>query len=199
MGEAAQSTIEKINRTNERIDRLFNARADAANSEFERERRDTMRRHADRCGEHQARYDSAFEPFGKRAPQAAADAFPPDYRRDLFRQGLSMLPSDHDLVGIDPHEDLGSGAIVPMEAKLFEALREQAENPTGDNRADSVNDPKARRVTVDPDTGQRVITYKARRSFIRDFAAPVRHVLRLMDPNKGVVLYGPPFPRMPGR
>jgi hypothetical protein len=66
-------------------------------------------------------------------------------------------------------------------------------------RPPECHDPKARRVVIDPDTGQRVITYKARKSFIRDFAAPVRHVLRLMDPVKGVVLMGPAFPRVPGR
>jgi hypothetical protein len=195
MPESAQSTIEKINRTNERIDRMLNARADSYNSEAERERRDTMRRHADRCTAHQARYDSAFEPFGKRAPQAAADAFPPDYRRDLFRVGQSMLPSDHELAGVDPHDEIGPSAIAAMEAQLLQALREQAENPTGDNRADSVNDPRARRVVVDPDTGQRVTHYIAKRSFIRDFAAPVRHVLRISDGKRAI--WGAPYSYKP--
>jgi hypothetical protein len=165
----AQSALARINRSTDRLDAILNARADALDSRAEEERRDTMRRHADRCGEHRLKYDDAFAPFGRRAPEPAADSFPPDYRRQLFGMGLSMLPSDHDLVGVKP-EELSPAAVIPMEQKLFEALQQQAQTPTGDNRADSVYDPKARRVLVDPDTGQRVTTFVAKTSFIKDFA-----------------------------
>jgi hypothetical protein len=81
------------------------------------------------------------------------------------------------------------------ERQLFEALRSQAENSTGNNRADSVNDPKARREVVDPDTGRKEIRYIAKRSFIRDFAAPVRHVLRFSDGKRA--LWGAPYSYRP--
>jgi hypothetical protein len=192
---SAQAAIDKINATSRKIDALLAARADAADSAAERERRDTMRRHADRCGEHRLRYDAAFEPFGKRAPEPAADAFPPDYRRDLYRMGQSMLPSNHELVGVDPREELTPSAIVPMEAKLLEALREQAERPTGDNRADSVFDPKAKRVHIDPDTGAKQISYLAKNSFVKDFARPGLRVLRFSDGKKA--LWGAPYSYRP--
>jgi hypothetical protein len=188
----AQEALTRINRSSDRIDALLSARADAADSAAEQERRDTMRRYADRCSQHQRNYDDAFAAFGKRAPQAAADAFPPDYRRDLFKTGQSYLPSDHPLSGVDPHEEIGPSAIETMEKQLFDALREQAARPTGDNRADSVFDPKARRVVVDPDTGQRVTTFIAKNSFIKNFAArPLR--VRFVDHKTGRVMAGPPW------
>jgi hypothetical protein len=196
---AAAEALDRIHRTNARLDRILDARADAADSAAEQERRDTMRRHADRCADRRLRYDAAFEPFGKRAPEPMADSFPPDYRRDLFKTAQNYLPSDHPLSGVDPHEEIGASAMPVMEAQLFEALREQAARPTGDNRADSVNDPRARRVHIDPDTGAKEIHYVARKSFIADYAAPVRRVLRIQDPNSGRVLFGPAYPTMPGR
>jgi hypothetical protein len=110
-----------------------------------------------------------------------------------------MLPSGHELTGFNPHEELTSSAIVPMEAKLSDALRQEANNPSYENLPDSVNDPRAKRETFADDSGRKVVTFHAKKSFIRDFAAPVQRVLRLQDPNRGVVLYGPPYPRMPGR
>ena len=41
-------------------------------SEAEEWRRDQMRKHADRCLEHQRNYDEGLEPHGKRAPQPVA-------------------------------------------------------------------------------------------------------------------------------
>jgi hypothetical protein len=205
----AQDTLDRVNRTARKLNALaeFNylkakrqfAEWRADDAEAENWRRDMMRKHADRCLAHQSRYDEAFEPFGKRAPQPEADAFPPDYRRKLFAIGQSMLPSDHELTQIGDPRDLDGGAIVRFEKQLFDALRKEAETPTGDNRADSVNDPKARREIVDPDTGRRTIQYFAKNSFIKDFVRPALRVLRLMDPVKGIVLHGPPFDRVPGR
>jgi hypothetical protein len=193
---AAQAVLDRVNETNRRIDRILDARADALNSQAEEERRDLMRKHADRCTEHRLRYDAVFQPFGRRAPEPAADDAPPDYRRRLIGHGLSMLPSNHEMVGIDP-EELGPSAVVPIEQKLFEALQQEAENPSYENLPDTVNDPRAKRETYADDSGRKVITFHAKTSFVKDFAARPQRVLRICDPNKGIVLWGRPFDRVP--
>jgi hypothetical protein len=171
----------------------------ADESEGEAWRRGQMRRHADRCVDHQRRYDEVFEALGRRAPPPEADAFPPDFRRDLFRLGQSYLPSDHELVQIGDPRDLDGSAIIPFEKQLLAALREQAESPTGDNLPESPNDPKAKREVFDDSLGRKVTTYKARKSFIHDFVRPALRVVRLVDPKKGIVIWGQPFDRVPGR
>jgi hypothetical protein len=158
-----------------------------------------MRKHADRCLEHQRNYAEAFEPDGKRAPQPEADAFPPEYRRRLFAIGQSMLPSDHELAQIGDPRDPDGSAIIPFEKQLFDALRKEAEEPTGDNLPEDVNDPRAKREVFDDSLGRKVITYKAKNSFIRNFVRPAHRVLRFIDPGKGIVLYGPPFDKVPAR
>jgi hypothetical protein len=178
---AAQDTLDRLNRTTRKLDALadFNylkakreiAQWRADDSEAENWRRDQMRKHAARCDEHQQNYDREFEAFGKKAPPPLADDFPPDYRRRLFTIGQSLLPSDHELAQFDPH-DLDKSVIAPFEQKLFEALREQAANPTGDNLPETVDDPRARREVYDDDTGRKVIVYKAKQSFIKQLSRP---------------------------
>jgi hypothetical protein len=181
MSSPSQDVLDRLSRVTSKLDAMADyqyhkAKRDIAewkraDSVAEDWRRDTMRKHADRCGEHQVRYDSMFEPFGKRAPQPEADDFPPTYRRDLFRVGQSMLPSDHDLVGFDPN-DLDGTVIAPMEEKLFEALRQQAEEPTGDNVPQSPWDPKARREVFDDSLQRKIVTYVAKESFIKAMNRP---------------------------
>jgi hypothetical protein len=141
---SAAETLDRLNRATSKLDALSDyqyhkakrdiaewKRADSAAEDW---RRDTMRRHADRCGQHQVRYDSMFEPFGKRAPQPEADAYPPDYRRDLFRVGQSMLPSDHDLVGFDPN-DLDGTVIRPDGGEAVRGLARASGKPDRRQRA----------------------------------------------------------------
>src|SRR5271165_5405072 len=131
------------------------------------------------------------------APMAVADSCPPDYRRDLFALGQTMLPGDHELAGVDPH-GLDGRAIVPFEALLLDALAAEEANPSYENRPDSVDDPRARRETFDPDSNARKIEYSAKTSFIKDLSREGRRVLRLMNPNTGAVLLGGPFSKAPG-
>jgi hypothetical protein len=85
-------------------------RADAVERE---QRRDEVRRHADRCRRHQELYDRAFSAHGMKAQPPRADSFPPDYRRELFKRGQDLLSSDHPLTGFDP-EDIGGDAIASL-------------------------------------------------------------------------------------
>jgi integrase len=90
--------------------------------------RERSRKDAARCLQHQQKYDTAFEKFGQRAPQPAADAHPPEYRRKLFALAQSALPAGHPLADFDP-QDIGSSAIIPLEAQLLKALAKESEEP----------------------------------------------------------------------
>jgi hypothetical protein len=188
----AQSAVEKMHVSSDRLDRFLDrqdraaaiadAVADAvAQEERRREdeaRRDRSRRHADACTRHQARYDRAFQAFGQRSPQAAADAFPGDYRRDLFKKLQDRLPNGHMLAsdgGLDP-EDLDSETLSEFEKRLIEAAIAEGISPSGSNRADSVYDPGAVRDRIDPATGQRFVEFFAKRSFIADMSRPAVRV-----------------------
>jgi len=78
-------------------------------------RRDKMRRECERCVQHQQRYDEAFEP-----------GLPAQALRHRPVQCCRAAQTDRVPVGrFDGH------VIVPMEEKLFRALREEVEKPTG--------------------------------------------------------------------
>jgi hypothetical protein len=148
-----------------------------ATNRAKEDRRAEARRSADIAAKHRRAYDDAFQ-LGRRADEPLAGQHHTEYRRQLLRDGQDMLPSDHPLVGVKASE-LPGDAIIPMERQLFSALREQAVQPSGDNRADSAWDPAAARVTRDPTTGQTTISYHAKHSFIRELNRPGRVVAAL--------------------
>jgi hypothetical protein len=212
MPTAAQDLIDRLRHRVDQLDRWRSAtvpvelernrrqiaewrRADAIEAE---EQRDRARRDSARCDRHQRVYDEAFGAHGKTAPPPLADEHPPTYRRRLFSIGQSMLPSDHELVGFDP-EDLDGHVIAPFEGKLFDALKEQAEQPSGDNLPESPDDPRARREVFDDSLQRKITVYKAKNSFIKYMPSHAQRVLRLMNPKTGQIYFGPPFDKVPGR
>jgi hypothetical protein len=166
-----RATNDRLNRAlDRRVAREYLAFADEA-EQAEQERRDRARRHADRCSEHQRRYDEAFGLFGKKAPEPAADAFPPTYRRDLFRHGQRMLPDGHELTDFDP-EELSSSTIIPFEERLLDALKNEAERPSGSNlpKDGSIIE----RTRTDSRSGAREVRFFGRHSFIRSMGHPAK-------------------------
>jgi hypothetical protein len=164
-------------------------RADATAREVaEEQRRDRLRRHQDACKAHQVRYDEAFSLFGKKAPMPAADAFPGDYRRSLFRIGQSILPPEHELVdGLDP-DLLDTSTIKAFEPQLLAALADEAEVPSESNLPKDGS--MIVRHRMDDSTGQRVTRYYGRRSFIHDFCGPVQRIVSF-NGKDGTVLWPP--------
>jgi hypothetical protein len=138
----ADAIANRIDRSMSRLDLVTGHMAEAAARQLQQWRaddavdaeqeRDRLRRDADLCAKHQRKYDDLFQRFNKRAPEPRADDDPPDYRRQLFRIGQTMLPSGHELTNFDPR-DLNGSAITPFEKQLFDALAKEAEEPSGDN------------------------------------------------------------------
>jgi hypothetical protein len=151
-----------------------------------KEERDRLRRDAELCAKHQRKYDDLFQRFNRRAPEPRADDDPPDYRRQLFRIGQTMLPSGHELTGFDPRE-IDCSAIIPFEKQLFDALAKEAEEPSGDNLPQTVDDPRAKRERMDS-MGTKFIEYRAKRSFIADLGRRGMRVAAIHGKD-GEVLY----------
>jgi hypothetical protein len=204
---AAETVAERVARSLNRLDGVTGVmaerearrlrderRADAAEQEDrEAARRAQLRRWADRCREHQKRYDSVFGLLGKQAPKPAADAFPPDYRRDLFGIGQSMLPPEHDLAnGLDPR-DLDNSTIIPFEQQLLDALSGEAEVPSEGNLPEDGSMVARHRADA---MGVKSMSYYGRQSFIKDFSRAPLKVLRFIGPGRQVI-YGPAFPTKP--
>jgi hypothetical protein len=172
-------------------------RTDAADRDAEeRERRDKARRWGESCARTQAKYDEQFQRFGEKAPARIADETPKRYRRRMFSALKDKLPDHHDLARVKADE-LDSDIIDQFEQMLFDAVQREAEQPSGSNVAETVDDPRARREITD-DAGVKKVTWAAKESFIKSLNRSGRRVARIIDPVKGRVILGAPFPHTPG-
>jgi hypothetical protein len=173
--------VEQINYLKLKRDIRDMRRADQIEQEQDRER---ALHNIDLCSKHQRNYDDLFALHGRRAQEPDANADPYSYRRDLFRTAQRYLPSDHALAGFDP-ADIDGHTMPVMEKQLFDALREQADRPTGDARPDSADHPRAKRIVTDPLSGARTVSYHARTSFIKDMGRRGSIVSRLGPQSAG--------------
>jgi hypothetical protein len=193
--------VDRVGATTRRLDLVADAalerarydvrqmrRADDAERAEERER---VRKDAVRCRDHQSRYDDAFAKHGRRAPEPAADARPPTYRRKLFGIAQSMLPSGHPLTKFDAG-DIDGSAIPELERQLLSAIEAEGESPTGDN-VPGPGEPLREVTKVDSTNGARVTRFYGTEHFIKQLSRPARRVLRLVDPRDGKVLLGRPW------
>jgi hypothetical protein len=167
VSERIGARLDRLDRSLDVVER--HSRADAREQVAEIEAR--SRKDRDRCAEHQANYDEAFAKRGTRVPMPVADERPPEFRRRLFGIGQSLLPRGHALTKFDAR-DLDGAAIVPFEAQLFEALDEEAENPSGSNLPLTVDDARARRERTDS-MGTKTVEWRRRRASSRACRGPV--------------------------
>jgi hypothetical protein len=84
-----------------------------------------------------------------------------------------------------------------MEPRLRQAAQAEAQSPSWDNLPPPGE--HLERVRINPQTGEKSIEYFVRESFIKQMNRPGQRIMRVMNPNTGQVLFGPPFERMPGR
>jgi hypothetical protein len=168
-------------------------RADALEAEEARER---LKRDANRNQEHMIRYDSAFVEHGARAPLPALDERPPEFRRRLFGMGQSLLPKGHELRKFRADE-VGPSAILPLEKELFSALSDEAASPSGSNLPQTVDDPRAKREVTDS-MGTKTVNWAAKEHYIKGMSRPARRVARIVDPTRGIAIWGQPFSRTSG-
>jgi hypothetical protein len=191
-----------------RLAEMVNRRADAEERDLEADARSQAMIDAERRVELQARFDPVFQPYGERAPMPAADDSPVSYHRHLLRQVQQRLSpaDDRKLSGttttVGDIARLPVGDLTRTTREAFGPMFEEAAAVQAKKPHVSTLPPEGQFVTrhvVDDMTGQHAIEYHGRRSFIADMNRPGRRVERLMNPNTGQVLIGPPFPRVPGR
>ncbi len=151
---------------------MINRRADEEREERRADERERVRRDDARCLSLAAEYQGDYAGFGVEPPMARADEWSDDYERRLLR-GLQRRLSPRSELAAPTLTDNLDGVAFDNFAKSIraEAAREAA-TPSVENMADSVDDPRARRERVDPETNQRKIEWYAKRSFIADIAPP---------------------------
>jgi len=122
----------------------------------------------------QARADSAFEPWGFRAPAPPLGQDPQDYRRDLAVMAKKQLPYGHELRKIKLW-NLPRDVFETLEPQVYNACREAASRP------DSVPPGEMREVVkINPQNGHKEIHFLGTTSFVRDMGRPGRKVVSFM-------------------
>jgi hypothetical protein len=165
----------------------------ADNADREAARRQRQRDNAEQRRQIQVTYADAFASFGTDVPAPADDEGPSAYRRRLYNRLARRLPSGHELADVRA-DDLGSQAVVfdNFETALLKAAEQEGLKPSFSNLPSDGTLVARQRVG---DMGEKSTEYYGTRSFIADLSRPAQRVVRIVDPNKGIVLQGPDFPR----
>jgi hypothetical protein len=192
-----------------RLAEMINRRADVEQSEIDADQRTQAMLDAEKRVELQARFDPIFQSYGERAPMPAADDSPVSYHRHLLRQAQHKLsPSDERKLPSTSSVTVGDIARLPVSEmtrstrEAFGPMFEEAASIQAAKPHVSTLPPAGEFVTrhvTDDMTGRKETQFFGRESFIKGMNRPGRRVERLMNPNTGQVLIGPPFPRVPGR
>ena len=191
---------DRISNTSRRADALLDS---MTRREIERQRAEDAERmmadaaqareDAERRRQYQVRYDDAFQAFGERCPQPAADERPGAYRRRLFEHLRRKLPDSNEWSGVRA-DDVPPSARGQIEALVIKAAMGEGLKPSVENLPASGE--LVRRERTDQDTGARSIEWLGRRSYIADMGREAQRVLRICDPRRGLVLMGEPFDRV---
>ena len=124
----------------------------------------------------QERYNSAFEPWDRRAdaPTIGADFY--EYQRDLAVKAKKYLPEDHQLRKLQ-YRRMPNDVFQQFEPQLLKAVRDAAHDP------DTVPLGQMRRVVeVDGNTGMKIVKWIGRESFVKDMTRPGRRVASFLTP-----------------
>jgi hypothetical protein len=119
----------------------------------------------------QERYDSAFEPWDRRADAHTIGADFYEYQRDLAVKAKKYLPEDHELRKLQ-YRRMPNDVFQQFEPQLLKAVRDAAHDP------DTVPLGQMRRVVeVDSNTGMKIVKWIGRESFVKDMTRAGRRVL----------------------
>jgi hypothetical protein len=111
----------------------------------------------------QARYDSALEPYGQRAPEPTFGMDVNEYRRNMAAQTKKLLPDGHDLRKVR-YWGLDDTAFEVFEPQLLRALPEHG------RRNDTVPYDVPLHEVIERDAnGLKMVKFIGQRSFVHDF------------------------------
>jgi hypothetical protein len=182
-----------------RLAAMIDRRADAEEATARADALARSRADDQKCRSLAADYQGDYAAHGATPPMPRADESARAYEKRLLNGLQRRLAPRNEFADSAMLE----GASPALFDKIGELIRgeaaKEAERPSFENLADSVDDPRAMRETVDPLTGQRKIEYFAKESFIKALSRPGQRVLRIADPGTGRVLFGPSYDYAPSR
>jgi hypothetical protein len=118
----------------------------------------------------QERADTAFTPWGFRAPAPALGCDPNEYRRDLLIKAKKLLPGYNELRHIQIRQ-LRSDALTQFENLIYPAAKAEA------FKADSVPDGEMRKIHKPTANGHEITEWIGKESFVKDMSVPPRRVV----------------------
>jgi hypothetical protein len=179
-----------------RLAAMINSRADSEETERLAAKRDRIRADDARCQSLQAEFQEDFRQFGAEPPMPRADEWSGQYEKRLLRGLQRRLSPSSDLA--DPSLlDVPAPALGNFAQMIRSEAASEAKRPSFDNLPETLDDPRAKLETINPDTGERRIEWRAKRSFIADMSMAPKTVVRIVDPRTQNVLFGAPFDKMP--
>jgi hypothetical protein len=180
-----------------RLAAMINRKADADEAEARADALARSRADDAKCQSLAADYQGDYAAHGVEPPMPRADESARAYEKRLLNGLQRRLAPRNEFADSTMLE----GASPALFDKIGELIRgeaaKEAERPSFENLADSVDDPRAMRETVDAATGQRKIEWLAKTSFIKDMNRSGMRVHRIVDPTTQRVLFGPDFAQQP--
>lgn len=131
----------------------------------------------------QERADTAFEPWGFRAPGPTLGCDPDEYRRDMLIKAKKLLPGDNRLRHVQIRQ-LPREALSQFEDMIYPAARAEAW------KADSVPAGEMRRVEERDSNGMKIVRWIGKESFVKSMGRPGRRVVSFNTPNGPVAANG---------
>ena len=129
--------------------------------------------------EYQARADAVLSLFGERAPESVADENSHGFRVQIARLLQNKLPRTDPLARMELLAIADDAAFNAIEGRLFAAARAEAETPSRENLP--ADGRLVERTFKDDTNGYTERRFYGRKTFLSDFAPPVRNYVRAFN------------------
>ena len=188
---ALQDTLSRADEVLAERTRRELAKMRAEDAAAEAAEREQIRNDSFRRIEVAQRYADAYRAFGVEPPAPIDGESVGRFRMRLYEGLRRRLPSDNEWSGVRADSIPGSAA-AQIEQFVISAATAEGLKPSMSSLPPSG---EVSRVRVDPESGARETHWYGRESFIKGIGLPGKRVVRILDPKRGAVLFGPPLDR----
>jgi hypothetical protein len=197
---SAMSYTAELEQAERRLARMINHRADSEEREVRADKAARVRADDAKCQSLMAEFQEDFRQFGTEPPLVRSDEWSDQYQVRLLKNLQRKLSPSSDLADSRLLDNIPRGPALENFTQMIRSeARSEAKRPSFDNLPETLDDPRSRLETVDPNSGARKIEWRAKRSFIADMNMAPKTVVRIVDPRTQNVLFGRPFDKAPAR
>jgi hypothetical protein len=193
--DAAMSMTSELADAERRLAAMINHRADSEERNARADHVARVRADDARCQSLRGEYQQDFAAHGLEVPMARSDEWSGQFEKRLLRGLQRRLSPSSDLADLRLLDEVPSNAMSNFRSMIRDEAGREAHRPSHDNLPLTVDDPRAKFETTDPNTGHRQIEWRAQQSFIKQMNAPAQRVLRFVGKG-GEILFGPPMDKV---